>query len=210
MKTLRTLTALTALTALAMSSNAAHATYILTVNQTGTALTFSGSGSINTGSFTLFSGNASTAALLDAEPDLAFVAITPAGNLDEYNMADSGPAGFGPGGFRSGPTASVVGTFIFEQDSPGLGAIDLPAGYVSGTLLTASASWPGATYASLGITPGDYTWTWGSAGNNTADSFELNIAAVPEPTTMVLLSTAAAIAGFGFLFRRRRATAIAA
>lgn len=206
---MKTLSTLTALIALAMLNNAAHATYLLTVNQTDTGITFTGSGSINTGSFTLASGNAPTAALLDVGPAAGFVALTPATNLDEYNMPDSGPAAFGPGGISTGPTDNVSGTFIFQQDSPGVGAIDVPAGYISGAPLTASATLPGATYASLGITPGDYTWTWGNPGNNTADSLEL-IIAVPEPASIVLLSAIAAIAGFGFRFRRRGVAAIAA
>lgn len=207
---MKTLRMLAAVMALALVNNAAHAVYILTVNQTDTGLTFSGSGSINTGSFTLASGNASTAALLDVGPSLAFVAITPAGNLDEYNMADSGPGAFGPGDISTGPTDSVLGTFIFEQDSPGVGAIDLPAGYISGAPLTVSATWPGVSYASTGITPGDYVWTWGTPSDNSADFIEMNIVPVPEPTSMALVSTAAAIAGFGFCIRRRRATPIAA
>ncbi len=179
----------------------------MTVDQTGSGVTFSGNGSINTGSFTTFALNTPTAALLDVQPDLAFIAVNIASQTDEYNMTDSGPASFGPGGFTSGPTGSVAGFFIFEQDSPGLGAMDLPAGYVSGTALpTASATWAGATYASLGITPGDYTWTWGAGP--TADSFELVIdpvMATPEPSSLVMLGTGAAIAGFGGWIRRRRA-----
>jgi hypothetical protein len=211
MKTLRTLTVVAAL---AMLTEPANAGFIMTINQTGSGLSFSGNGSINTTTFTLFTPNASSGALLDVQPNTAFVAVNIASNLDEYNMADSGPASFGPGSVtKIGPTSSVAGIFIFQQVLPAVGAMDLPAGYVSGTPLPAvSATWAGATYADLGITPGNYTWTWPTTGLTT-DSFELVIVpttATPEPSSLVLLGTAAAGAGFGGWIRRRRAYSAAA
>lgn len=46
------------------------------------------------------------------------------------------------------------------------------------------------TYATLGLTPGDYTYTWGSGP--TADQATIRIAptAIPEPATSAPLATA--------------------
>jgi hypothetical protein len=56
----------------------------------------------------------------------------------------------------------------------------VPHGYVSGTSLSGSATYSG-TIASVGATPGTYTWTWDKGAN----SFVLNVVkptGVPEPS----------------------------
>lgn len=53
--------------------------------------------------------------------------------------------------------------------------IFVPEGYVSGASLTDSMSFDNATLAGLDLTPGTYTWNWGSGGNE--DSFTINIGA---------------------------------
>jgi hypothetical protein len=44
---------------------------------------------------------------------------------------------------------------------------------VSGTQLKNTATYTGQTISSLGLTPGTYTWTWGTGAH--ADSFVLVI-----------------------------------
>ena len=74
----------------------------------------------------------------------------------------------------------------------------MPQGYVSGTDLGISTdTWNNQTLSSLGLTPGTYTWTWGTAPH--ADSLALQIT-VPEPASFSLL----AIAGLAMLRRRAR------
>jgi hypothetical protein len=78
-------------------------------------------------------------------------------------------------------------------------AIIVPAGYASGTALSGSVTYVCQTFASLGLTPGTYTYTWGSGP--TADSLAVKIgaAAVPEPGTwamMILGFAALGLAGF--------------
>jgi hypothetical protein len=62
-----------------------------------------------------------------------------------------------------------------------------------------------STFASLGLNPGIYTWTWGTGVH--ADSFTINIGgliSVPEPSSLVLLATGAVgLLGYG-AWRRAR------
>jgi hypothetical protein len=53
------------------------------------------------------------------------------------------------------------------------GQLILPQGYVSGTALSGTATWANQTLASLGLTPGQYVYTWGA--NATADSLTINL-----------------------------------
>ena len=78
--------------------------------------------------------------------------------------------------------------------------LGVPVGYVSGSSLrTSTDTWDDATFASLGVTPGLYTWTWGSRKD--ADSFRLIVAggpleqlasldppSIPEPATWTLMA----------------------
>jgi hypothetical protein len=69
--------------------------------------------------------------------------------------------------------------------------IVVPNDYNSGDLLNGSSIYAGESMATLGITPGEYTWTWGSGVN--ADSLIVT-AAIPEPRTYAALVGLAALA----------------
>lgn len=83
------------------------------------------------------------------------------------------------------------------------GQIFVPSGYVSGSVLSDTSTWNGTTIAGLGLTPGTYTYDWGTGP--TADSFTLQIgplATVPEPASFYLLALIAI--GFVVMFSRLR------
>jgi hypothetical protein len=61
-------------------------------------------------------------------------------------------------------------------------------GYLSGNPLLDTSTYDNATFASLGVMPGTYEWTWGTGANQ---NFTLQIgpaAAVPEPSSLLLLA----------------------
>jgi hypothetical protein len=58
----------------------------------------------------------------------------------------------------------------------------VPRGYVSGNPLSDSATYSGQTFATLGVTPGTYVWTWGSGANQ---NFTLKILSAIVPATHI-------------------------
>jgi hypothetical protein len=72
--------------------------------------------------------------------------------------------------------------------------LNVPQGYVSGTTLTtSSATFNNATFASLGVTPGTYVWTWGTGLPNQNFTLIIGGAGVPDGGSTVSLL------GFGLL-----------
>lgn len=180
----------------------AEAAYTLTVSQSGSNVVASGSGSINTTALT-DAGPASWFA--EVYPSFSFgsmIAVGPTSSVGVNNFISiSGPASFG-----SGPqvlASSGSGTLVAVMANSGF---ELASSYVSGSGMSGTATWNSQTLASLGLTPGTYTWTWGSG--ETADSFTLIIVspvpATPVPSSLYL--GIAGIVGLGLLqlFRMRR------
>jgi hypothetical protein len=67
--------------------------------------------------------------------------------------------------------------------------IYVPPGYVSGTPVDGTSTWSGHTFATLGLIPGTYVFTWGS--DVTADSLTINISNVDSTNPSLLSSTPA-------------------
>jgi hypothetical protein len=60
--------------------------------------------------------------------------------------------------------------------------LSVPKGYVSGNPLSDSATYSGQTFATLGVTPGTYVWTWGNGANQ---NFTLKILSAIIPATHI-------------------------
>ena len=114
----------------------------------------------------------------------ANIAILQIGNgihphLDAY-IGFTGPTNFGSGG----EFFANIGSGDFISLQPTNRVLYLPMGYVSNTALTDSMTFTGATFASLGLTPGTHEWTWGDGRNQ---NFTLIIGQVPDGGTTVSL-----------------------
>ena len=103
--------------------------------------------------------------------------------LDLYAVDFSSWTNFGTG--RYGTWDESTGTPVALYGDPYLG---VPEGYVSGTELSGSAIEYDATFESLGFEPGTYTTTLTNGQN--VEHVIVNVAAVPEPSGIVLCAAA--------------------
>jgi hypothetical protein len=129
------------------------------------------------------------------------------GSLDNYR-------GFGPASFGSGTNtfaASVMGSvFGFDGD---LSQTDifLPSGYMSGSALSGTITFANATFASLGITAGDYVYSLLNDAGVPVDTITVRFvppSEVPLPGALSFFATG--LIGLGLLgWRRKRKQAAA-
>jgi hypothetical protein len=185
--------------ALAQFASPAQAAYVVSLQEVPagggiTNVVASGSGSFDlTDLSVLFTGQ--SAPQVTGTPGTMLIGAS--GNITVYHTL-TGP-NFGSGLFTfdassgSGPIAGVNAGF----------QLDVPSNYTSGSSLSETATWNNATFASLGVTPGTYVYTWGTGVH--ADSLTVQIgpaATTPEPASLTLL--AVGLAGLGMVLRTRR------
>jgi VPDSG-CTERM motif len=169
--------------------------YIVTLHQVGSNVVANGSRAINlTGLTFLFNGG------VNAELDPSSGAIITAPFPGIFDMTAytgfTGPSSFGSGSFRFPDS----GSFDLVGVLPSQNRLFVPRGYVSGAALSDSMTFDNATFASLGVTPGAYVWSWGSGANQ---NFTLQIGSVGVPdggSTVSLLACAL----FGLAALRRK------
>lgn len=185
--------------ALVLSAGAGQSAVVFNFEETGSGVfgAFSGSldltGAANLGSIgTIGAAIRPNIALLSSNGDFGGLTETILG--DRYQLLSPGVS-FGSGG-SSAATAATGDVFAFAA-ADGLHQLLLPSGYVSGAPLSGTITFSGATYASLGVTPGSYLL---SLPSDTL-TVNFNVAQVPLPATLPLL-----LGGLGVLaFMRRRA-----
>jgi hypothetical protein len=170
------LLALTAVTASLFSIRPAQA-YTVTLEQVGSNVVANGSGAINLTGLTFIISGADNPGIV---PSLGVISTGPfASSIDVY-QGFTGPTNFGSGAGALPNTAS--GDFV------GISGVGLelfvPLNYISGAALSDSMTFNNATFASLGVTPGTYVWTWGNGANQ---RFTLRIGAVPDGGSTISL-----------------------
>ena len=198
------------------AASQAQAGYVVTMQQQGSDVVATGSGSLDLSGLSYDTTNTQMAAVVLAS--MAAIGIGPASTLsyDLYPGSISGPSSFGSGSitFASSGSGDITGYF----GAFGYTDIYVPAGYVSGSSLSGSSTWSGTTLADLGLTPGTYTWTWSTVmlpvaptapGGGATDFFTLQIVApTPEPSTFGLFALTAAGLTLGGYLRRRSARVV--
>jgi len=173
--------------------------YTVTLEQMGANVVATGSGAFDlTGLAFNTSFTATGLSIVPNNPTIFTGAVpaTVSAYGDPNGFPFPGPASFGSG--TGADASSGSGDFV------GLGVVggfvNVPLGYVSGNALSSSATWDNATFASLGVTPGTYVWSWGDGADQ---RFTLIIvgAGVPDGGTTVSLLGCAL---FGLAALRRK------
>ncbi len=160
----------------------AFATLTFTFAESGGNVELAVSGSVNTTALTNTAGGAScsvSSTLAGVVPSTARVQLCSPGVSVQPYTGLSGPASVGAGAVRLATSNSGDAVFLYGSS----GELYLPFGYVSGTPLSASATFNGTTIPSMGLTPGTYTWTFGSGPS--ADTVVVQISSVVTPPAAV-------------------------
>jgi len=168
-----------------LSAPPAQAGFLVTLQEVGSNVVATGSGTLDVTDLSLtFNSPVFSSAAINPSFGVIGPGPTTLTEEDEYTGV-AGPARFGTGGPGAVSASSGSGNHVAIIGAAG--ELEVPHPAVSGTLID-SATWDNATFASLGVTPGTYEWTWGSGAH--ADSFTLQIgpAAVPEPSSLLLLA----------------------
>jgi hypothetical protein len=131
----------------------------VTISQVGPDVVWNGSGSFNLAALTS-AGPGGVSAGYSSE--LAIWAIGPNTSVDTYSGTITYPFIFGTSSV--GVTSASGSTFGILPGGSGR-LLYVPSGYVSNTNISGTATYANKTIASAGLTPGTYTWSWGTGGN---------------------------------------------
>lgn len=217
-----------------MTPAAVQATpYVITLVEQGPDVVATGSGEIDLTGLTYVWGWQITAEIV---PSFGAIALGPADYAPgtNYYTGIAGPASFGSGDATYATTGSGDPVMFVGGVVDHFSGLYVPVGYVSGTPLLSTATWANTTLADLGVTPGIYTWTWGSvgimsdfhalaSGSGACQSFTIivgnvraggvgescgdnggGVVSVPEPPALGLLGAGTLLVGGMVALRRRR------
>lgn len=196
------LIALAAAVLLAPATASANA-YVVRLVQQGSNVVATGGGSIDlTGLTGAGPGAGGSGGFIYASS--AYIAIGSGSGEDDYS-GFTGPTSFGTGsGFTT--TTNGNGDLVgIAGSNAAIGEVVLfvPSGYVSDHTLSDTATWDGASFASLGVNTGTYTWIWGSEPDQRFTLIIGNGVAVPEPAAFGMFGLGLLLIG-GFVGLRRR------
>jgi len=182
------------LTSSALTASSVSAAITITLEEVGSDLVLEASGSVNLSALT-YGDEVGYEGII--YPQFSTLVAGPAETVlgDAYEGTLSGDAfgsSIGPQ-FATGGSGDLIGIAF------GFGNVVVPAGYVSGSPLSATSTFANTSLADLDIAPGVYSWTWGSG----ADADSATLTAVPEPATYAALAGAFAL-GLALWNRRRR------
>ena len=156
--------------------------YTVTLAQMGSNVVATGTGAINLTGLT-FDIIVSPATGLNASSGTINMGQSNV-NVPGYTGLN-GPTSFGSGGLFNASTSSgdLFGRFTTQFGGP----LFVPFLYTSGDPLANSMTFDNATFASLGVTPGTYEWTWGTGLRNQNFTLIIGGAGVPDGGSTVSL-----------------------
>jgi len=134
--------------------------FTVTVSQQGPDVVWNGSGKFNLAALT-FAGPQTIGGGFNA--GTAVWAIGPVTGVTSYSGVTTFPASFGIGSV--GVTSNTGSSFGILPDGFGGRSLYVPSGYTSNTTISGTSTYASQTIAGMGLTPGTYTWSWGTGGN---------------------------------------------
>ena len=146
-----------------------YADSIFTILEVGSDVQVNGSGTINLSGLTLNRNSASRGSL-NGQLGRAIAGDGVSRNITAYKGVLTGPAPFGS---INRLVLSSSGTGDPFGISGSVNEVYVPTGYVSGNSLTGTSTYSNQSLATLGLTPGTYTYAWGTGPN--ADSLTVRI-----------------------------------
>ena len=167
-----------------------------TIQQVGSNVVMTGSGSVNTAGLTN-SGAANRGGSVNPSNSNFTVGAPTSVTRHFWTALTGSKPSIGTGSFTLA-SSGTGDTFCLSTANGG--GIYLPPNYISGAALSGQSTFLGKTIGTLGLTTGNYTWTWGSGAN--AGSAVMTISAVPEPSTYALGAIATGV--MAAIARRRK------
>ena len=131
----------------------------VTIAQVGPDVVWSGSGSFNLAALTSAGPGSVVGGYNSGQ---AIWAIGPNTSVDTYSGTITYPFIFGTSSV--GVTSNTGSTFGILPGGSGR-LLYVPSGYVSNTNISGTSTYANTTIAGAGLTPGVYTWSWGSGAN---------------------------------------------
>jgi hypothetical protein len=133
--------------------------FTVTVSQVGPDVVWNGSGKFNLAALT----SAGTTTIGGGyQSSDAIWAIGPFNTVDTYSGSITYPTVFGTS--QVVVTTNTGSTFGILPGGSGR-LLYVPAGYTSNTTISGTSTYDNRTIAGMGLTPGVYTWSWGSGGS---------------------------------------------
>jgi hypothetical protein len=99
----------------------------------------------------------------------------------------SSPTNFGTGNQTLGD--SGTGDFFGVAFAASSNQLFVPSGYTSGSFISGTTTFNSTTLATLGATPGTYTWSWGSGVNASSIIMQVGVPAVTPTNTPTITTT---------------------
>jgi hypothetical protein len=179
-------------------SQPTRASVIINVTETGGGVDLAASGTLDLTGLTNFGFSSAYPQVI---PNQGYVIIGGGGGsvFTQIYRGLSGPTTFGTGGqtLRTSAPGDLISISNFGQ------WLSVANGFVSGSAISGSTSFVGATIASLGMNPGTYTWSW---SNDFVSLVVPGPNVIPLPMALPLLGTGLGLMGL-VSWRRKRAAA---
>jgi hypothetical protein len=140
-------------------TSGASGNFNVTISQVGPDVVWNGSGSFNLAALT---SNGTSNIGGGYNSGAGAWAVGPNVTVDTYSGTISNPGAFGTSAV--GVTSNAGSTFGILPGGSGR-LLYVPSGYVSNTNISGSSTYANTTITGAGLTPGTYTWSWGTGGN---------------------------------------------